>query len=67
MTWITTSPFWNTQFQRVTPSTRTEVSSESITPGATQPRQNGGDIGIEPRHAERRNAASSAPSLIRKA
>jgi hypothetical protein len=62
MTWITTSPFWNTQFQQVRPPTRTVVSSLPIT------RARRSRVRIRATSASRRlraprNRVSSAPSL----
>jgi hypothetical protein len=62
-TWITTSAFWNTQFQWPLPSMRTPVSSEYTT-RARRSRARMAATSASNRGLPRRNAASSAPSLI---
>src|SRR5271157_4895914 len=60
---MTTSSFWNTQFQQVRPATRTEVSSEQIT-RARRSLARMLVTSASKRGLPRRNAASRAPSLM---
>ena len=63
MTWTTTSPFWNTQFQQLRPATRTEVSPQQTT-RARRSRSKMLATSASKHDLPRRSAASSAPSLI---
>ena len=62
-TWITTCSFWNTQFQWVRPSMRTEVSSEQ-TIRERRSRARIAATSLSKQGLARWNIASNAPSLI---
>jgi hypothetical protein len=61
--WITTWSFWNTQFQWVRPSMRTEVSSEQ-TMRERRNRARMAATSLSKHGLARCNIASNAPSLI---
>ena len=62
-TWITTCSFWNTQFQWVWPSMRTDVSSEQ-TIRERRSRARIAVTSLSKQDLARCNIASNAPSLI---